>query len=467
MNNQKIEMPIINSLAAGIDIGSRSHFVAVGQGQDHVREFGVYDEDLKELTNWLVESKVATVAMESTGDYWQNLYVELIRRDIDVYLVNGKFTKTMNRKKTDVIDCQWIQKLHSLGLLNRCFLPDTSTEELRTFCRQRSTIIASKANTSRKMQKFLKFLNFRLDVVVNDITGQTGISIIEAITKGELDPKKLASKRHYNCRKSEEEIAKALVGNNRKDYIFGLTQEFDRYNFCVSQILECDIKIAELLNNYIDQQADTVDDLPSKKTHKRHNKNSLKTIDLNIVSYQYFGGVDLLDIPGVSYSTILSLMSEIGPEGLSKFPTAKHFTSWLRLAPNNRISGGRTISSKVPRGSNRLKIALRNAAYSISRLKDCPLNKFYKKIAFKKGGIKAITATARKLAVIIWNMLTKKIPYHAREEYLFLDQKRRQIAVMRKKMAKFGIEANELRLFSKLEYALQHDKNSTGKLDFT
>lgn len=317
------------------------------------------------------------------------------------------------------------------------------------------------------MQKFLKFLNFRLDVVVNDITGQTGISIIEAITKGELDPKKLASKRHYNCRKSEEEIAKALVGNNRKDYIFGLTQEFDRYNFCVSQILECDIKIAELLNNYIDQQADTVDDLPSKKTHKRHNKNSLKTIDLNIVSYQYFGGVDLLDIPGVSYSTILSLMSEIGPEGLSKFPTAKHFTSWLRLAPNNRISGGRTISSKVPRGSNRLKIALRNAAYSISRLKDCPLNKFYKKIAFKKGGIKAITATARKLAVIIWNMLTKKIPYHAREEYLFLDQKRRQIAVMRKKMAKFGIEANELRLFSKLEYALQHAKNSTEKLDFT
>jgi hypothetical protein len=206
----------------------------------------------------------------------------------------------MNRKKTDVIDCQWIQKLHSLGLLDRCFLPDTATEELRTYCRQRSNIIADKANASLKMQKFLKFLNFRLDVVVNDITGQTGIAIIEAITKGELDPKTLASNRHYNCRKSEEEIAKALVGNNREDFIFGLTQEFAKYNFCLKQMLECDKKIAELLNTYIGNQVNPIDDLPSKKPHKRLNKNSIKTIDLNIVSYQYFGGVDLLDIPGVS-----------------------------------------------------------------------------------------------------------------------------------------------------------------------
>ena len=279
--------------------------------------------------------------------------------------------------------------------------------------------------------------------------------------------KKLASKRHYNCRKSEEEIAKALVGNGRKDFIFGLTQEFEKYNFCIKQMEECDIKIAELLNNYIDQQENPIDDLPSKKPHKRLNKNSLKTIDLNIVSYQYFGGVDLLDIPGVSYSTILSLMSELGPKGLSKFPTAKHFTSWLRLAPNNKISGGRTISSKVPRGSNRLKIALRNAAYSISRLKDCPLNKFYKKIAFKKGGLKAITATARKLAVIIWNMLTKKVPYHAQEQYLFLDQKRKQIAEMRKKIAKFGIDPNDLGLFSRPKYERKHAQNSSENLGFT
>jgi len=206
--------------------------------------------------------------------------------------------------------------------------------------------------------------------------------------------------------------------------------------------------------------ADVIDELPSDKKHKRLNKNSIKTIYLNIIAFQYFGRVDLLEIPGVSYGTLLSIMSEVGPNGLDNFPTAKHFTSWLRLAPNNKISGGRRISSKVPRGSHRLKVDLRNAAYSIARLKDSPLNKFYKKIAFKKGGIKAVTATARKLAVIIWNMLTMKIPYRAKEEYLFLDQKRKQIAMMRKKMAKFGIDPNDLGIFTRPEYKLAHDKKT-------
>lgn len=461
MHQEKIEMPIVNLNAAGIDIGSRSHFVGIGQGKNQVREFGVYAEDLKELAQWLLQNNIETVAMESTGDYWQNLYTELIKNNIDVYLVNGKFTKTMNKKKTDVIDCQWIQKLHSLGLLHRCFLPDEATEKLRTLCRQRANIIAAKADASRKMQKYLKFLNFRLDIVVKDITGQTGIAIIDAITKGEHDPIKLAKKRHYNCKKSEEEIAKALHGNNREDFLFGLQLEYDRYNFCLAQLEQCDIHIAQLLKAHIESMTDVTDEVPAKKDHKRLNKNSIKTVDLNIVAFQYFGGVDLLDIPGVSHGTVLSIMSEIGPEGLKKFPTAKHFTSWLRLAPNNKISGGRRISSKVPKGSHRLKVALRNAAYSISRLKDSPLHKFYKKIAFKKGGIKAITATARKLAVIIWNMITKKIPYKAHEQYLFLDQKRKQIAMVRKKIAKFGIDPNELGIFTRPEYKLAYNKKPT------
>ncbi len=197
---------------------------------------------------------------------------------------------------------------------------------------------------------------------------------------------------------------------------------------------------------------EVVDDLPDEKKYKRLNKNSIKTIDLNIASYQYFGGVDLLKKPGVSYSTVLTLMSEIGPMGLRRFPASRHFTSWLRLAPNNKISGGKVMSSRVQKGSNRLKVALRNAAYSIAKLKDSPLNKFYKRIAFKKGSTKAITATARKLAVIIWNMITKKVPYQAQETYVYLDQKRKQLANLRRKMIKLGLDPNQHDVFTKPKY---------------
>jgi len=467
MSKENLQMPIINPNAAGIDVGSREHYVGIGQGKDHVKKFGVYTQDLKALSKHLLDNNISTVAMESTGDYWQNLYAELIRNDIEVYLVNGKFTKTMNKKKTDVIDCQWIQKLHSLGLLPRCFLPDEATEKLRTLCRHRANLIAAKASTNKRMQKYLKLLNFRLDIVVKDITGLTGLKIISEICKGNTNAKELAKHRHYNCRKSEEEIAKALVGNNREDYLFGLKQELERHDFLKKQLSQCDCQIASLLENYLESMDVITDEVPSEKPYKRINKNSLKTVDLNIVAFQYFGGVDLLQIPGISHGTVLSLMSEIGPEGLSKFPTAKHFTSWLRLAPNNKVSGGKTISSKVPKGSNRLKIAFRNAAYSIARLKDSPLNKFYKRMLFKKGSTKAITATARKLAVIIWNMIIKKIPYQSQEEYLFLDQKRKKIAQIRKNISKFGIDPNELGIFTRNEYRVAYNKNTSDYQGFS
>ena len=447
-SKKSIKMQVVNPNAAGIDVGSKSHYVAIGQGLDHVMEFGVFSSDLKELVQWLVENNIDTVAMESTGDYWQNLFAELSRAGIQVCLTNGKFTKNPSRKKTDVLDCQHIQKMHALGLLKASFLPDEGTEKLRTYCRQRLNLIESRANRNRKIQKNLKLLNLRLDVVVNDITGLTGMKIIRSIVGGETDPKKLAAMRHHNCRKSEEEIAKALVSNHRLDYIYCLKQEVKLFDYLSSEIEHIDLEIAQQITGEINSMTEVVDDLPSEKKHKRLNKNSLKTIDLNVASYQFFGGVDLFEIPGFSYSTVLTLMSEIGPTGLMDFPTSKHFTSWLRLAPNNKISGGRIMSSKVQKGSNRLKVALRNAAYSISKLKDCPLNKFYKKIAFKKGGTKAITATARKLAVIIWNMITKKMPYQSKEKYLFLDQKRMQLSALRKKMIKLGLDPNEHEVFA-------------------
>ncbi len=447
---KKMEMEIINPNAAGIDIGSKSHYVAVGQALEDVKEFGVYAEDLQAICQHLKEYGITSVAMESTGDYWQNLFTELIRHNFDVVLCNGKFTKHAKGRKTDVKDARWIQKLHSLGLLTSSFLPDESTEVLRTYCRQRINLVNQASGASRKMQKYLKFLNFRLDVVVKDICGQTGLAIIEDICKGNHDPESLAEHRHYNCRKSKQEIAKALHGNNREDFLFGLKQEFQAYQFYQKQIQQCDKEIDKFVQKYLKEHPEMKKLKTTEKPHKRQNKNAATIKDFNQVAFQYFNGVDLLAIEGVSHATVLSIMSEIGPHGFEKFKTSKEFVSWLRLAPNNKISGGKVLSSKVPKGSNRLKIALRQAANAIGNLKDTHLSDFFKKIAFKKGRQAAVSATARKLGVIIWTMITKKVPYQPPKEYLFLDQKRKLGIVKRikKQMVKFDIQREELDLLT-------------------
>jgi len=423
--------------------------VAIGQHENDVREFGVFNQDLFEMADWLHQNKVKTIAMESTGTYWQNLYAVLISKGFHVILCNGKFTKNIKGKKTDIKDCQWIQKLHSLGLLSSSFLPDGQTEQLRTYCRHRANLLHNAASTSRKMQKYLRLLNFRLDVVVNDICGLTGLLIIRAICNGETNPQKLASLRHGNCRKSEEEIAKALQSNGRNDYLFALQQELDTYDHLQNKIIACDKMIDQMLNEIIDEDDNKKQHHIDPKTHKRINKNTPKDIDLNLKSYQMFEGTDLLKIEGMSYSTVLSLMSEVGIEGIKKFPSAKQFCSWLRLAPNNKVSGGKVLSSKIPKGSNRLKIALRNAANAIGNLKDStPLRDFFHRINFRKGRVSAVSATARKLAVIIWNMVVKGVPYINPEGYLFLDQKRKLGIVKRiqKQIDKFALTNEDLNI---------------------
>lgn len=442
-------MEVINPQAAGIDVGSRSHWVAVGQSENDVREFGVFNQNLFAMADWLNERNIKTVAMESTGTYWQNLYAVLISKGFHVVLCNGKFTKNIKGKKTDVKDCQWIRKLHTLGLLTSSFLPDGKTEELRTYCRQRANLLHLAASTSKKMQKNLRLLNLRLDVVVKDICGLTGLMIIRTICDGETDPVKLASIRHGNCHRSEEEIAKALQTNGRKDYLFALQQELDTYDHLQGKIEECDREIEKMLDEIINSDDNKRQHYIGPKPHKRINKNTPKNIDLNLKAYQMFEGTDLLAIEGMSFSTVLALMSEVGMEGIKKFKTAKHFASWLRLAPNNKVSGGKLLSSKVPKGSNRLKIALRNAANAIGNLKDStPLRDFFQRISFRKGRVSAISATARKLAVIIWNMVVKGVPYINPEGYLYLDQKRKLGLVkrIRKQIDKFGLTNEELGL---------------------
>lgn len=246
--------------------------------------------------------------MESTGSYWQNLYTALISHQIDVLLTNGKFTKNIQNKKTDVIDCIWIQKLHSIGLLKSSFLPDLATEQLRTLCRNRQNLIQAAAKCSKRMSQNLRLMNLRLDVVVKDITGLTGLKIIDAICHGQSEGKKLASLRHFNCKKSEEEIAKALQSNNRKDFLFVLQQEYQRYQFIQTQIIQCDAQIKEQIDTFIDSDDTKKALFTDNKIHKRINKNTPKNIDLNLISYQYFDGIDLYAIEGFSHGTVLTLI---------------------------------------------------------------------------------------------------------------------------------------------------------------
>jgi transposase len=445
MKKKNVSMEIVNPNAGGIDVGSRSHFVAIGQGDKDVKEFGVFDEDLKSIARHCLENNVKTVAMESTGNYWQNLFSTLQDAGIEVILCNGKFTKNIKGKKTDVQDCQWIQKLHSLGLLSGSFLPDQATEQLRTYCRHRGNLIDMSASTTKKMQKYLRLMNYRLDVVVRDITGLTGLLIIESICKGEEDPGVLAELRHGNCKRTKEEIEKALHGNGRKDYLFALQQEFDLYKNIQSKMQQCDNEIEHLLIQQINNDEEKKILKAEAKVYKRANKNAPQNMDLNQLAYQYFGGVDFMSIEGVSHSTVISLMSEVGLDGFKKFETSKHFVSWIRLGPNNKISGGRVLSSRIPKGSNRLKIALRNAANAIGNLKDTHLSNFFNRICYRRGRHAAVSATARKLAVIIWNMVVKHQPYNPPTKYEFLDQKRkRKVLEMRKLIHKFDISTNEL-----------------------
>lgn len=289
-------------------------------------------------------------------------------------------------------------------------------------------------------------MNMRLDIVVSDIVGDTGTKIITAFIGGEKSEKELAKHRHYNCRKPEEEIARALQYNGREDYFFALQHEWKTYLHLQEQLKEVDLQIKKLLTNIVDKDSNKKQHIAPKKPYKRQNKNKINDTDMNQIAYQYFEGVDLMAIEGVNDATIMAVISEVGLEGIKKFEVAKQFTSWLRLAPNNKISGGRILSHHLPKGSSRLKIALRNAANAIGNLKEGHLADFFRKICYKKGRATAISATARKLAVIIWNMLVKGVPYKPPTQYLCLDEKRKLGIVkrIRKQIAKFELTNAEL-----------------------
>jgi transposase len=445
---KKVEsLPIINPHAAGIDVGSTSHYVCVGQGQGEVREFGVYSEDLHELCKWLVAEEVTTVALESTGTYWQNLFIMLQDYKLNPILVSGKFTKNVQGKKTDVLDCQWIQKLHTMGLLPNSFQPDAFTEKLRQYTRHRQSLLENAADYIKKMQQALRLMNIRLDIAISDVTGESGQAIIKAVIEGKTDAKYLASLANFRVRKTKEELEKALTGQWKAEYVFELKQSFELYGFFKSKIAECDNAISDLLEQQIEDNENIDGEVRAdfnQTARKKKNKNA-PDMDIEKLAYQLMGGLDLAKIDGVSGQTILCIISEIGVN-VDSFPTAKHFASWLHLSPNNKKTGGKVKSSHTPKKKNKLSLALQRAANVIGHnLKEGALHQFFVRIKGKKGYMEAVVATARKLAVIIWNMLAKKEQYRPTQNDTYLEKVRTQsIKNIQRKLKKLNIKPEEL-----------------------
>lgn len=402
----------INKMAAGIDIGSSSHFVAVPEGCDEtcVREFKSFTTDLIELADWLEQCGIETVAMESTGVYWIPLYELLESRGFDVKLVDARHVKNVSGRKTDVLDCQWLQQLHTYGLLSGAFRPNEQVCVLRSYMRQRSMLIQQASSHIQHMQKALSQMNVQLHNVLSDITGETGMKIIRAIVEGERDPRLLASYRDKRCKNTLETIEKSLTGNYRDEHIFALTQALELYDTYNDKINKCDNKIEQQVFTFNDCSLEKKSEPQKavKRKSKSHCKNALsfdaKSQLLRIV------GVDLTAIPGIEASSALKLISEIGLN-LNRWKSPKQFSSWLGLCPGNKVSGGKRLGGKSKRTANYAASTLRMAASTLHR-NDSAIGAFYRRLKSRLGAPKAITATAHKLATIIFEMIKNHVEYN-------------------------------------------------------
>jgi transposase len=453
MKEKELSMQIVHPNAAGIDIGSKTHWVAVDQIPVNVREFGVYTRDHQRLIDHLKSHQITSVAMESTGSYWQTLFHALQKAGFEVILVQGNQTKNVQGKKTDVLDCMWIQKLHSLGLLSSSFLLSDYLQTLRSYYKHREHLIEQTAMYINKMQKSLRLMNIRLDVAIRDLAGKSGRAILDAILAGHRDPNYLASLAHFRVKKSPDEIAAALHGNWREDLLFELRSCLAFYDAYRKEILICDQKIQRIMLEFIpDAEALTLDSNPGEKAiRKQVNRNS-PSFNIRHLAFVHLK-IDLFQIPGVSHSTALCILCNMGND-IKRFASAKRFASWLRLVPNNKLSGGRIISSKTPKGKNAIALALRQAANSIGNQKDHPLTPFFKRIAYRKGRNAAITATARKLAVIIWNMVTKTQPYRQPNFELLLEKRKyAQVRNIKSRLFRLNLTDDEMmELFQKTSF---------------
>jgi transposase len=400
----------LNPDVAGIDCGSAEHYVAVpaDRSASPVQSFQTFTSDLLRLADWLVGCRVRSVAMEATGVYWIPIYDILAARGLTVLLVNARHIKHVPGRKSDVSDCEWLRDLHSVGLLRGSFRPTEGIVALRTYLRHRHRLVESAGSYVQRMQQALVQMNVQLPLVVSDITGVTGLKILRDIVAGERDPAQLARHRDYRCRATPAAIAAALTGYYQPEHVFVLEQNLALFDACQIQLAACDRAIQAQLQRLTAAQPVPPTPVPTPRVARRPIDND-PTFDIRTPLHHLTGGIDLTQIDGIGPYTALKLIGEIGTD-MSRGATEKHFTSWLTLAPKNKISGGRLLSSRTEPSANRAAAILRMAAMILGRGATA-LGAFYRRLGARIGKPQAITATARKLAILVYRTLKGELVY--------------------------------------------------------
>ena len=405
---KKAKLRLLNPNAAGIDVASEVHYVAVppDRCEQSVRSFGSFTDDIHDIAKWLIECNIDTVAMESTGIYWVQLYLILEEYGIEVFLVNARHIKNVTGRKSDVLDCQWIQELHSYGLLSASFQPDNITRELRTYMRHRKSLTESYSQQILHMQKAFEQMNIKLHNVLTDICGKSGQSIINAILNGEQDAEILINYVDPKVKASKKEIIKSLKGIWREEHLFELKQAYELYLIFKAKIGECDHQIEKTL-----QKIGQGEDAGNKASEIKRRVYSKNRLHFNGTQYLYnILGVDITKVFGISELTAIEIISETGIN-MNKWKTKKHFASWLNLAPNNRISGGKLLKSKKSKRKNKAGQAFLMAAFAVQR-SDNWLGQYYRRMKAKNGPLVATKATARKLAIIFYEMVKNRTEFN-------------------------------------------------------
>ena len=429
-------LPIVHPFAAGIDIGSRFHVVAVSPDlcNEPVQTFQAFTSDLQRMADWLVATGTKTVAIESTGVYWIAAYEVLVSRGLEVVVANAREARAVPGRKSDVNDAQWLQRLHACGLLRASFRPGPDIAALRSYLRARERHTDYAAAHIQHMQKALTFMNIQLHHVVATITGVTGMKIIRAIVAGERNPDKLAAMRDVRCQESFETIRNALVGNYQPEHVFALKQALALYDFYQHCIDECDAEIERTVGLLNSERP--LPEAPLPKAKHRTKQPGEPNFDVRAAMYQ-LAGTDLTQIHGIGPFLALRLIAECGTD-LSRWPTAKHFTSWLTLSPGCKISGGKVLSAHTRKTSSRITVALRLAAVTVGR-SNTALGAFYRRLATRIGKAKAVTATARKIAVLFYNAMRYGMDYRdPGADYYEQQYRERVIKQLHRRAAQFG-----------------------------